>query len=299
MFALFVLVERRVAEPLIEFRLFRHANFLASNISQLLAGMIELGLGFLLPFFLLLVVGVGPALAGIALIPGTLPIILAGPLAGRFFDRHGGRVPLVAGFAVLAASGIVLALAVGSTSALALIPGLVLQGIGLGVVLTVNDPTGLNAVPERDRGVAAGMINTSEQMGGAIGIAALLAVELGIYYDQVFGRLRDAGIDPTDKQVQEVHDFIVEAEQRGIEHVPQSGVVAKVFDDLMQSHIDAFQVMFLSSAGIAVVGAIACLVLVRRQPRELDRPVFGRRSRWIYANQGRSGAITRHPPDTP
>ena len=70
--------------------------------------------------------------------------------------------------------------------------------------------------------------------------------------------------------MQEVHDYIAEAEQRGIEHVPQSGVVAKVFDDLMQSHIDAFQVMFVSSAGIAVVGAIACLVLVRRQPRELD-----------------------------
>ena len=63
----------------------------------MIAGAIELGLGYLLPFYLLLVVGVSPVIAGIALIPGTIPIILAGPLAGRMFDRVGGRVPLVAG----------------------------------------------------------------------------------------------------------------------------------------------------------------------------------------------------------
>ena len=135
---------------MINFKLFRHQNFLASNLSQFLAGMIELGLGFLTPFFLLLVVGVSPAAAGVALIPATIPVILAGPLAGRAFDRFGGRWPLVGGFLVLAASGIVLAVSVSSESAVALIPGLLLQGLGLGIVLTVNDPTGLTAVPDKD-----------------------------------------------------------------------------------------------------------------------------------------------------
>ena len=73
------LIEHRVANPLIEFRLFRHLNFLAANISQVLAGMVELGMGFLLPAYLLLVIGVSPAVAGLALIPATVPIILAGP----------------------------------------------------------------------------------------------------------------------------------------------------------------------------------------------------------------------------
>jgi EmrB/QacA subfamily drug resistance transporter len=96
--AIFAVIELRVANPMLNFRLFRHLNFLASNISQVLAGAIELGLGFLLPFFLLLVVGVSPLVAGIALIPATVPIMLAGPLAGRAFDRMGGRAPLVVGF---------------------------------------------------------------------------------------------------------------------------------------------------------------------------------------------------------
>jgi MFS transporter len=181
-FIAFGIVERRVAEPLVDLRLFRRLNFLAANLSQMLAGMIELGLGFLLPFYLLLTIGVAPAVAGIALIPGTIPIILAGPLAGRLFDRFGGRWPRTGGFLVHAASGAALALGTSTLSVWGLLPGLVLQGIGLGVVLTVNDPVGMNAVDEDDQGVAAGVINTTEQMGGAIGIAALTAFELGYYF---------------------------------------------------------------------------------------------------------------------
>src|ERR1700755_3177603 len=65
---IFLLVERRAKNPMINFKLFRHENFLASNLSQLLAGMVELGLGYLTPLFLLLVVGVSPGLAGVGVI---------------------------------------------------------------------------------------------------------------------------------------------------------------------------------------------------------------------------------------
>ena len=295
--SLFVFVEHRAKEPLIKFSLLRHLNFLASIISQVLAGMVELGLGFLLPFFLLLVVGVSPAVAGIALIPGTLPIILAGPLAGRFFDKVGGRIPLVVGFLVLAASGVALALGAGEASAVALIPGLLLQGLGLGIVLTVNDPTGLTAVPDEDAGEAAGMINTAEQMGGALGIAILTALELGYYFNQLNDTFDKTGFHPSEKQYDTVRDFIVEAEQRGLNNVPEdSRIVRLAHDYLINSHIDAFQVTFVASAVIGVLGAIACFLLVRRTTRVAEGPIFGRRSRWIYANTGRTPAITRHPP---
>lgn len=294
-FVLFVAVERRAAEPLIDFRLLRHLNFLGANVSQVLAGMIELGLGFLMPFYMLLVIGVDPAVAGIALIPGTVPIILAGPLAGRAFDRVGGRIPLVVGFLVLAASGAALAVGAGEQTIGALIPGLLLQGLGLGIVLTVNDPTGLTAVPERDSGQAAGTINTAEQMGGAVGIAALTALEVGYYFRLIGERLAERGIEPTRAQYDEVHDFILEAEQRGLGQVGESRVVQAVIDDLVESHVDAFQVTFVASAAIALVGALTCFVLVRRTTRVAAGPVFGRRSRWIYANVARTPAITRRP----
>jgi MFS family permease len=207
--AAFVGIEQRSRAPLIEFRLLRHPNFLAANISQLLAGMVELGLGYLLPYLLLLVIGVDPLVAGIALIPSTLPIVLAGPLAGRAFDRIGGRAPLVVGFLLLAASGIALALAAGAVSAWALIPGLVLQG------------------PARD-----------------------------------------------------------------------NPVVQLALQDLIDAHISGFRLAFIVSAVIAVVGALACFALVRQKGREVEGPIFTRRSRWILAHPGSTPAVTRRPPET-
>ncbi len=291
----FVAVERRAADPMIQFRLFRHENFLAANISQVLAGMVELGLGFLTPFFLLLVVGISPAAAGIALIPATIPIILAGPLAGRAFDRFGGRWPLVAGFLVLAASGIVLAVSVTAESAVALIPGLLLQGIGLGIVLTVNDPTGLTAVSSDDSGEAAGMINTSEQMGGALGIAALTAVELGVNFHQIHAKVAARGVHLTADQEERFREFILHAEQAGLKHVPESPLIRNGIDIVVAAHVDAFQVTFAASAAIALLGAIVTAILVRRSDRVAKGPIFSRRSRWIYAHSGRSPAITRRP----
>ena len=291
----FVALERRAVNPMINFRLFRHDNFLASNLSQFLAGMVELGLGFLTPFFLLLVVGVSPATAGICLIPATIPIILAGPLTGRAFDRFGGRWPLTVGFLVLAASGLVLALSVSQETAVALIPGLLLQGLGLGIVLTANDPTGLSAVPPEDSGEAAGMINTSEQLGGAFGIAILTAVELGINFAKIEDRLAERGIHPTPEQNEEARELIVQGEQSGLKNLPSSNLLDIIQPVVAEAHVTAFQVTFAASAGIALLGAAVCFFLVRKTDRVAAGRVFGRRSRWVYASQGRSSAISRRP----
>jgi EmrB/QacA subfamily drug resistance transporter len=297
----FLLIERRSKNPMINFKLFRHQNFLASNLSQLLAGMIELGLGFLTPFFLLLVVGVSPTTAGIALIPATIPVILAGPLAGKAFDRFGGRWPLVGGFLILAASGVVLAVSVSSESAVALIPGLLLQGLGLGIVLTVNDPTGLTAVPDKDSGEAAGMINTSEQLGGALGIAILEAIELGINFAKLQDHFNERGIHPTPHQSEVGRNLILEAEQKGLDNLPHSPILNLIKPDVVASHVTAFEVTFLASAGIALLGALVTFVLVRKTDR-LKTPgpgVFSRRSRWISTSVGRSPAISRRPAPRP
>jgi EmrB/QacA subfamily drug resistance transporter len=296
-FGVFGWVERRVADPLIDFRLFRRMNFLASTLSQVIAGAIELGLGYLLPFYLLLVVGVGPVLAGIALIPGTIPIILAGPLAGRAFDRLGGRVPMVVGFIVLALSGVALGVAATGDGAVALIPGLLLQGAGLGIVLTVNDPVGMNAVDDADSGQAAGIINTAEQMGGAIGIAGLGAAQLGYYYHLLYSRLAARGINPTPAQSRTVKHFIDQAELKGLHNVRLDPTVRYVLHDLVHSHAQSFQFAFYISAGVALLGAVMAWVLVRKQPRTLDHPIFGRRSRWVHANVGTTPAVSRLPPE--
>jgi MFS family permease len=213
------------------------------------------------------------------------------------FDRVGGRLPLVGGFIVLALSGVALGVAATGDSAVALIPGLLLQGAGLGIVLTVNDPVGMDAVDEADSGQAAGIINTAEQMGGAIGIAGLGAVQLGYYFHLFYARLATRGIKPTPAQTATVKQFIYKAELKGLHNVPLNRTVQSVLHDLVNSHAQSFQFAFYVSAGVALAGAVMSWVLVRQQPRTLDHPIFGRRSRWVRANVGETPAVSRVPPE--
>ena len=298
-FTAFFVVEAKVKDPMIEFRLFRHDNFLAANISQFLAGMIELGLAYLLPYFLLLMIGVSPLVAGIALIPATLPIILAGPLAGKWFDLSGGRVPLVVGFLTLALSGIAFAIATSHLSYAWLVPGLILQGIGLGIVLTVNDPTGLSAVPDEDQGQAAGVINTTEQLGGAVGIALLSAVLIGTMKHRLYEIFDEKGIKASPKAQHEWMDFMLKIEQKGLSHVDvahQNDIIRVAVGDVVQAHVLGYEYVFYTTAGIGVLGALVCFFLVRKIDRVADHKVFGRRSRWVYSTTGRSAGLTKHPP---
>jgi len=167
----------------------------------------------------------------------------------------------------------------------------------LGVVLTVNDPVGMNAVEEGDRGQAAGIINTAEQLGGALGIAGLGALQLGYYFHLLYHRLSQRGIAPTPAQVKIVHDFIAQAEVKGLNNVPQNSTVRYVLRDLVSSHATSFQVAFYASGAIGLLGALACAILVRQQPRTLDHPIFGRRSRWLTANAATTPGLTRLPPE--
>ena len=169
--------ERRARNPLMSFRLLReNPNYLGANLSQGLAGMAEMGLGLIFPLVLILNLPMDPALAGLALIPSTVPMVIVAPLAGRWYDRSGGRPPMVTGFGFLALSGVLLALGVGQNSYPWLLPGLLVYGIGLAIVLTVNDPVSLDSIPEADHGQASGVSATAEQGGGAIGIAVLYAL---------------------------------------------------------------------------------------------------------------------------
>jgi hypothetical protein len=140
------------------------------------------------------------------------------------------------------------------------------------------------------------MINTSEQLGGAIGIAILTAVEVGHYKHILFNRLAEQGVHPTSEQIERFTQFIQKAEQHGLSHVRESHLVRETISFATDAHIDAFQLMFSVSAGLAVVGAVACLLLVRRTDRVTEGPIFTRRSRWVSANVGRTPGVTRHPP---
>jgi MFS family permease len=274
---LFVQRERRAQNPLMRFTLLRERpNYLGATLSQGLAGMLELGLALLFPLVLVLNLEMSPVLAGLALIPTTVPMVLLAPLAGRWYDRAGGRPPLVAGFAVLAVSGLALAWGVGEGDYLAVLPGLLLYGIGLALVLTTNDPVSVDTVPESEHGQASGVSATAEQGGGAIGIALLYA----LFHQTYLSRLEH--LVDVDRNLKDLTAKSAIALRNALEAAEQTGLRPKHFDPALYDYLfparaasqHGYAVAFVAASVIAVLGLIAVALLVRKVDEPDAAPQF-------------------------
>jgi hypothetical protein len=137
------------------------------------------------------------------------------------------------------------------------------SGVGLGIVLTVNDPTGINAVPEDDRGQGSGIISTSEQFGGAVGIAVFMMLFLTYYFHEFYAKLTALGIDVTDDETTRAKDYVLEAEQSGREHVRPPRFFGDVLDEFESAYVSGYG--FVVMGVVAIVGAVVSFLLVRRR----------------------------------
>jgi EmrB/QacA subfamily drug resistance transporter len=265
---LFVRREQRVADPLLDLRLLATSrNYRGATISQGLAGMAEMGLGLILPLALVLNLQMDPALAGLALLSTTVPMVLIAPVVGRWYDAAGGRPPLVVGFGLLALSGILLALGMPTNEFRWLLPGLVTYGLGLAVVLTVNDPVGLDTVPESDHGQASGVSATAEQGGGAVGIALLYALLHLTYLSSLTDGIAERGLPPlTPESGIELRNALEAAEQTGLVPRTFDPQVAQYLEVTQRASDHGYVVAFLMVSALALIGAGTSAWLVRRPP---------------------------------
>lgn len=265
---LFVRRERRVADPLLDLRLLGTSrDYRGATISQGLAGMAEMGLGLILPLALVLNLRMDPALAGLALLSTTVPMVVIAPVVGRWYDRAGGRPPLVVGFLLLALSGVLLSVGMPTNDFWWLLPGLVVYGLGLAVVLTVNDPVGLDTVRERDHGQASGVSATAEQGGGAVGIALLYALMHLTYLSSLADGITERGLPPlTPESATAMRDAIEAAEQTGLNTTTFDPRVAQYLDVAERASDQGYIVAFLAVTVLALIGVVTSAWLVSRPP---------------------------------
>ena len=261
----FAWTERRSPDPLMSFSLLRrHPNYLAATISQTIAGLAEMGLALLFPLLLILNLQLPPGLAGLALIPTTLPMIVVAPLAGRWYDRAGGRWPLVTGFAILLSSGVLLALGVQANSYYWILPGLLVFGLGLAVILTVNDPVTLDTVPPADSGQASGVSATAEQFGGAIGIAVLYLLFHTTYVNTLNAAIASGPLpDATPRQLLQLKNALLGAEQTGLHVSSFPPDVRKYLIAARTASDHGYAAAFLAVSALAAIGLIAMAILIR------------------------------------
>jgi EmrB/QacA subfamily drug resistance transporter len=187
--ALFVVIENRVPDPMINMKLFRIRAFTAGNIVNLLASMARGGLQFILIIWLqgiwLPLHGYTfeqtPLWAGIYMLPLTLGFLVAGPVSGYLSDRFGARAFATGGLLIQAASffGLMLIPANFSYPLFAIL--LAVNGIGSGLMAAPNSAAIMNSVPADQRGAASGVRATGMNAGMVLsmgGFFSLMAIGL-------------------------------------------------------------------------------------------------------------------------
>jgi EmrB/QacA subfamily drug resistance transporter len=175
--AAFFVIETRHRHPLVPLRLFRSRNLTGANLIMVLIGSVMFSLFFFLSQFLQEVQGYSPLRTGFAFLPMPLAIIIGTQISSRLVGRVGSRTLLVIGPSI-SAIGLLLLSRLHPDSGYLLhvgIPGAITTfGVGMSFVpITLSATTG---VDRRDAGLASGLINTTRQIGGSLGLAALLTI---------------------------------------------------------------------------------------------------------------------------
>jgi EmrB/QacA subfamily drug resistance transporter len=228
----FAVVEARSRNPLLPFRILRLRTLVGANVAGLLFSSATYGTFFVVTLYLQQVLGFSPLEAGLAWLALSLPAFAASLGGAQLVTRVGARPPLLGGL-VLTAVGVYLlaGITTGSDYTADLLPGLILTGLGIGSAFVAISIGALEGVEERDAGLASGIVNTTQQIGGALGVAVLSTVAL------------------------ERTDSVLAS-------APATSQAVAV--------TEGFQLALLVAAGFGVAAALAAAALVRGRPRRAD-----------------------------
>jgi EmrB/QacA subfamily drug resistance transporter len=175
--AAFAVIERRSSTPLVPFRIFRLSALLGSNVAGVLFGAAVYGMFFVVTLYLQQVLGYSPLAAGFAWLALSVTALVTSVGGAQLVTRIGPRLPLVAGLAVAAVGTWLLSrLPADAGYVRDLLPALTVSGIGVGLAFVTLSIGALEGVEERDSGLASGLVNTTQQIGGAIGVAVLSTI---------------------------------------------------------------------------------------------------------------------------
>src|ERR1700759_5386389 len=173
----FVAIEQRSPSPLVPFRIFRSRTLTGANIVGLLLGASLFSMFFFVSLYMQQVLGYSAIHAGLSYLPLALTIIVAAGLGGQLVTRFGLKPVLAAGMLSIAIglfwfSGI----SVGGGFLSDILGPSLLAALGLGFGFVTSTIAAVSGVRDREQGLASGLINTSQQIGGALGLAVLSTI---------------------------------------------------------------------------------------------------------------------------
>ncbi|HEV8603548.1 MAG TPA: MFS transporter [Gaiellaceae bacterium] len=192
LFAAFVFIESRTAAPLMPLRIFRVRSISGANVVGVLIGAVTFSMFFLLTLYVQQVLGWGALKTGVTFLATAGTAIMAAGVAEILVNRIGAKIVMAAGFAFIALGLLwYTQIDVDGTYAVDLLPGYLLTGIGIAFAFVPVSIAALAGIEERDAGLASGLINTSQQIGGAVGVAVASTI-----FTTRFTTLLEAGNPP-------------------------------------------------------------------------------------------------------
>jgi DHA2 family multidrug resistance protein-like MFS transporter len=171
----------RLTDPLIDLRLLRMRTFAASLATYMLATFVAFGSFFFVAQYLQLVLGMGALEAGLWTMPFALAFIAGSMLTPKLARRIGPGHLMAAGLALAAVGFGLLTQVAGATGPLLLVSAMVIYSLGLAPAFTLSNDIILGAAPPERAGAAAGISETSSELGGALGIAVLGSIGTAVY----------------------------------------------------------------------------------------------------------------------
>jgi EmrB/QacA subfamily drug resistance transporter len=177
----FLAWERRVAEPMLDVRLFRNPRFSAASLSVTLVMFSLMGVLFFLTQYLQGVLGLTALETGVRFVPLAIGVIVSAPISAALTGRFGAKVATAFGLFVTAGSLALLATVTVGSGDLLIGSVLAIAGFGLGVAMTPATDAIMGALPKEQAGVGSAVNDTTREIGGAIGVAVLGSVFSAVY----------------------------------------------------------------------------------------------------------------------
>jgi EmrB/QacA subfamily drug resistance transporter len=176
-FALFILWELRVEEPMLPMRFFKNRVFTLANVASLFMFFGMFGSIFLLSQFFQIIQGYSPLGSGVRILPWTIMPLFVAPVAGALSDRIGGHRLMGVGLTLQAAGlGTIAAISTPTTPYWQLVAPFAISGIGMAMFWAPVANVVLSAVKPEEQGQASGANNAIRELGGVFGVAVLASV---------------------------------------------------------------------------------------------------------------------------
>ncbi|MFG1682046.1 MFS transporter [Nonomuraea sp. NPDC049269] len=254
---LFVRRQTRLAEPLIDMRLFGNRAFSASIGTNMLAIFAMMAMTLILAWYFQLVLGWTPLQAGLATLPGGLSGAVGGILAARLIGLQGRNGVVALGLALTAGAFLSYSLLGLDTGFLAVLAPQLIGGLGVGLTFTVNNDNVLATAPRARAGAAAAVSETAFELGGALGIA-ILGTVLNSSYSA--GLRLPAGV-PGEAARESIAGALQTAET-----LPPA-LAGQVIEAARSAFVEAMHLTALSTSAILAVVAALALVGLRGVPK--------------------------------